>query len=199
MFRDELRRTHSGFWRKSAAAALGTALSAMLVATPAFGLSGSQSGPPPVIPDDSASADPADLNRPLPCPEPIILPVQGSMALAADPTIKPLNILFDPVTFQLTPQGSVALDELGTALNSEQLGPFRFAAIAHVEPLGDRSREKKVTVLMAKAITDYLVDLRNVDPDRLSWSACGASQPAEFVTYDHGHIRRVVITNLGER
>lgn len=109
------------------------------------------------------------------------------------------NIDFKPDSFTLTRDSEPVLDDLSNAMNSEQLSGFRFAAIAHVEALGDKASEERATVLMAKSVIGYLVREGGVDPDRLVWSACGALQPSAVKTPDSSRNRRVEIVNMGAR
>ena len=84
-------------------------------------------------------------------------------------------------------------------MNSEQLSGFQFAAIAHIEALGDKASEERATVLMARSVIDYLVNTGGVDPDQLVWSACGALQPSDAKIPDSARNRRVEIVNMGAR
>ena len=140
----------------------------------------------------------AEGSRSLPC----LLPVSGDAVSTydtADDTMGFSPVSFASDTFALEPESRHILNELGNALHSDALGDYRFAAVAHVEPLGDPSREKKATVLMATAVADYLVDLRGIDPQQLAWSACGATQPRADGASGKAADRRVVIVNLGTR
>lgn len=109
------------------------------------------------------------------------------------------DVDFKPDTFSLTQESEPVLNDLSNALNSAQLSGFHFAAIAHVEALGDKVSEERATVLMATAVIDYLVDEGGVDPNRLVWSACGALQPSEAKIPASLRNRRVEIVNMGVR
>lgn len=172
-------RAVHGRWMRAAAAAAGAALAAQVIATP-------------------AAMATAGGSHVAPCPLPVAADSrQGSTAFSADPTGAFEPVSFDSETFALQPESRTTLDELGNALHSEQLRPYRFAAIAHVEPLGDPSREKKATVLMATAVADYLIERRDVEPDRVVWSACGATHSGQAANGPED--RRIVILNLGAR
>lgn len=139
----------------------------------------------------------SDISRTLPCSTPVSGDALASYDTADIESFSPVS--FASGTFALQPESRHILNELGNALHSDALDGYRFAAVAHVESLGDPSREKKATVLMATAVADYLVDLRGVDPQRLAWSACGATQARADGSSGGTADRRVVIVNLGVR
>ncbi len=136
-------------------------------------------------------------SRTLPCSPPVSGDALATYDTADIEGFSPVSFASD--TFALEPESRHILNELGNALHSDALGGYRFAAVAHVESLGDPSREKKATVLMATAVADYLIDLRDIDPQRLAWSACGATQPRADGATGETADRRVVIVNLGAR
>lgn len=140
----------------------------------------------------SAGSDaPAFENARVPCPpsEPRLVPADGM----------DFNIDFAPDSFALTLNSEPILNDLSNAMNSEQLSGFQFAAIAHIETLGDKASEERATVLMATAVIGYLVNEGGVDPTRLVWAACGALQPSDVRSPGSGDNRRVEIVNMGAR
>ncbi|MBO1326514.1 OmpA family protein [Acetobacter sp. TBRC 12305] len=99
---------------------------------------------------------------------------------------------------ELTPQATAALDQLGTALTSAQLGSYRFKVIGHTDTTGSASLNQTLSTQRAEAVKDYLKAKFQIADDRLQ--AIGVGQnglavPTPPNTSERRN-RRVEIINL---
>ncbi|MFT9014469.1 MAG: OmpA family protein [Acetobacter sp.] len=99
---------------------------------------------------------------------------------------------------ELTPQATAALDQLGAALTSAQLGSYRFKIVGHTDTTGSASLNQALSTQRADAVKDYLKTRFQIADDRLQ--AIGVGQnglavPTPPNTSERRN-RRVEIINL---
>jgi outer membrane protein OmpA-like peptidoglycan-associated protein len=112
-------------------------------------------------------------------------------------TAKPslsLLIQFDFDSARLRPESLPALDNLGTALNSEELKASKFAIEGHTDAKGRPDYNLRLSDQRAQAVLRYMV-LRGVDPARLAASGKGSTEPANAADPLAAENRRVRIVN----
>lgn len=121
----------------------------------------------------------------------------ASAANAAKPSAS-LVVDFLNGSAELTPQATAALDQLGTALTSAQLGSYRFKVIGHTDTTGSASLNQTLSTQRAEAVKEYLKAKFQIADDRLQ--AIGVGQnglavPTPPNTSERRN-RRVEIINL---
>lgn len=99
---------------------------------------------------------------------------------------------------ELTPQAAAALDQLGAALTSAQLGSYRFKIIGHTDTTGSAAVNQALSTQRADAVKEYLKAKFQIADDRLQ--AIGVGQnglavPTPPNTSERRN-RRVEIINL---
>ena len=125
----------------------------------------------------------------------------GNSHLSPDPGMAigsvMLNIQFAHDSNLLSSASQVQLNELGKALNSQQLLPFHFEIAGHTDAVGDREYNRRLSVRRAEAVRDYLNANLGVIQDRLRTVGWGQDRPLiPEDPYNPGN-RRVEIVNLG--
>ena len=79
-----------------------------------------------------------------------------------------LLITFETNSAELTPRARAALDQVGRALNSQQLLEFEFSVEGHADPRGGHDLNLKLSQARAESVVDYLVGTHNVPRQRLN-------------------------------
>ena len=69
---------------------------------------------------------------------------------------KDMRIQFEFGSAALTPSARQVLDELGAALNSEQLSAFQFSLVGHTDAVGSDSANLALSEQRAEAVKSYL-------------------------------------------
>jgi outer membrane protein OmpA-like peptidoglycan-associated protein len=136
---------------------------------------------------------------PTPAPE---APVQGAVPPAQAPAEAPtisLTVQFATGSAALTPQAIRVLDELGKALASEDLRPYRFRIEGHTDTTGSRALNQALSERRAAAVRNYLTQNFGIEPDRLVAIGLGQSRLAVQTPdgVDEPRNRRVQIVNIG--
>ncbi|WP_291299345.1 OmpA family protein [Elioraea sp.] len=157
----------------------------------------------PVAPSTPAPAQPAATPPGIaaPTPAPMPPPVQA-VAPPAAPTEAPaisLTVQFATGSAALTDQATRVLDELGKALTSEDLRPFRFRIEGHTDTVGSSALNQSLSERRAAAVRAYLTQRFGVEPSRLVAIGLGESRLAIATDdgVDEPRNRRVQIVNLG--
>jgi outer membrane protein OmpA-like peptidoglycan-associated protein len=151
----------------------------------------------PVAP--AASPDPA-APAPIQQAAPVApaVPVAPPAARAEAPSIS-LNVLFALNSAELTPQARRMLDELGRALTSADLSPYRFRIEGHTDTTGSAEFNMILSERRAQAVRDYLVERFGISRTRLE--TIGLGQTALAVptadNVNEPRNRRVHIVNIG--
>ena len=110
---------------------------------------------------------------------------------------KDMRIQFEFGSAELTDSARAVLDELGAALQSDQLSAFQFSLVGHTDAVGSDSANLMLSEARAQSVKDYLTSQFNIAPSRLDASGVGESDLADPGNPSNGINRRVVITNIG--
>jgi outer membrane protein OmpA-like peptidoglycan-associated protein len=110
---------------------------------------------------------------------------------------KDMRIQFEFGSAELTASARQVLDELGAALNSEQLSAFQFSLVGHTDAVGSDAANLALSEQRAESVKSYLTTQFQIDPVRLEASGAGESDLADPGNPNSGINRRVVITNIG--
>jgi outer membrane protein OmpA-like peptidoglycan-associated protein len=110
---------------------------------------------------------------------------------------KDMRIQFEFGSAALTPSARQVLDELGAALQSNELSEFQFSLVGHTDAVGTDEANLSLSEERAQAVKDYLVGQFQIDPVRLEASGVGEADLADPGDPSNGVNRRVVITNIG--
>ena len=110
---------------------------------------------------------------------------------------KDMRIQFEFGSAALTPSARQVLDELGAALQSDELSAFQFSLVGHTDAVGSDEANLSLSEERAQAVKDYLVGQFQIDPVRLEASGVGEADLADPGDPSNGVNRRVVITNIG--
>ena|SRR5262250_1472969 len=121
---------------------------------------------------------------------------QGTQETTAAPQ-KDMRIQFEFGSAKLTASAKTVLNELGAALQSEQLAAYQFSLVGHTDAVGSEAANLKLSQARAASVKDYLVTQFHIDPVRLEASGVGESDLADPSHPNSGINRRVVITNIG--
>jgi outer membrane protein OmpA-like peptidoglycan-associated protein len=128
-------------------------------------------------------------------------PAQAAVPPAAPaeaPAIS-LTVQFATGSVGLTDQAVRVLDELGTALMSEDLRPYRFRIEGHTDTVGSRELNQSLSERRAAAVRSYLAARHGVDASRLIAVGFGETRLAVPTAdnIDEPGNRRVQIVNIG--
>jgi outer membrane protein OmpA-like peptidoglycan-associated protein len=149
----------------------------------------------PVAPaSPAAPGTPAPVQQAAPVP---VAPVAPAPAAEA-PSIS-LNVLFATNSAELTPQARRLLDELGRALTSADLSPYRFRIEGHTDTTGSAEYNMLLSERRAQAVRDYLVQRFGISRTRLETIGLGQTRLAVPTgdNVDEPRNRRVHIVNIG--
>jgi OOP family OmpA-OmpF porin len=159
--------------------------------------------PAPATPAAVSPTAPAAAPAPMPAPTPAPMPppVQAAappIAPADAPAIS-LTVQFATGSAELTPQAQRVLDELGKALMSEDLRPYRFRIEGHTDTTGSRAVNQALSERRAAAVRSYLTSRFGVESARLIAVGLGQTQLAVPTAdgVDEPRNRRVQIVNIG--
>ena len=121
----------------------------------------------------------------------------GPMEPAERPSMSFTQIQFEFNSDQLTPAARQVLAEIGIALRSHELGPYRFAITGHTDAVGSDAYNMNLSQRRARTVRDYLVSTFNIEPGRLESQGLGETVLADPGNPTSGVNRRVEVTNLG--
>jgi outer membrane protein OmpA-like peptidoglycan-associated protein len=121
---------------------------------------------------------------------------QGTQETTAAPQ-KDMRIQFEFGSAKLTESAKKVLDELGAALQSDQLAAYQFSLVGHTDAVGSDAANLKLSQARAASVKDYLIGQFHIDAARLEASGVGESDLADPSDPNNGINRRVVITNIG--
>ena len=108
----------------------------------------------------------------------------------------PVNFEFGSA--ELTPQAKAVLDELGTALSSPELKPYRFRLIGHTDAVGSDEYNLDLSRRRAISVEQYLQDRYGIAPERVRAIGMGKSQPYNAQNPFDSINRRVEILREGQ-
>ena len=106
-----------------------------------------------------------------------------------------LRIRFEYNSEALTPDARAQLDELGAALQTEALRPYRFEIGGHTDAVGSAGYNQQLSQRRAASVASYLSE-RGVGPDRLDPVGYGEERLADQQDPESGVNRRVEIRTL---
>ncbi|HUZ63067.1 MAG TPA: OmpA family protein [Acetobacteraceae bacterium] len=153
---------------------------------PAAPAAGGVTAPAPAAPAPAAPAAPAMAATTPPPPA------------AAAPSVD-LNVEFATGSAQLTPAATQTLDQLGKALSSATLAPYRFRIEGHTDTVGNAAANQTLSDQRANAVASYLEQKFGVQPSRLS--AVGMGERGLLVPTPpqtpEARNRRVQVVNVG--
>ena len=110
-----------------------------------------------------------------------------------------ITVNFATGSATLTPQAAAALGDLGRALASVELAPFRFRIEGHTDTVGDGRLNLLLSQRRAESVRNFLTKRFGLAPGRLVATGLGESQPL-VPTPDQTpepSNRRVQVLNLG--
>jgi len=110
---------------------------------------------------------------------------------------KDMRIQFEFGSAELTASARQVLDELGAALQSDELSAFQFSLVGHTDAVGSDDANLSLSERRAQAVKDYLVGQFQIDPARLEATGAGETDLADPSDPNSAINRRVVITNIG--
>ena len=146
-----------------------------------------------VVPAPAAAARPAR--------EPAAAPRPAREAAAAPARAPSLNF---PVQFEfgsadLTAQARTVLNELGAALSSSELTPYRFKLVGHTDAVGSDEYNLDLSKRRALAVEQYLKDKFGIEPSRVTALGVGKAQPFNAQNPFDSINRRVEIVREGRK
>ncbi len=98
---------------------------------------------------------------------------------------------------ELTDEARAVLNELGTALKSDQLSPFRFRITGHTDAIGENRFNLSLSEQRARAVQNYLTANFGISQTRLESVGLGESMLLVPDNPSADANRRVEIMNVG--
>jgi OmpA-OmpF porin, OOP family len=152
-------------------------------------------------PAPSTSATPAAMPAPAPA-APAAAATPAGVSVATQPASAPsvnLSVQFANGSASLTPAAIQTLDQLGTALTSDELKAYRFRIAGHTDTVGTSAYNLALSQQRANAVAHYLEGKFSIPSARLE--AVGRGEEGLLVPTPpqtpEPRNRRVQITNLG--
>lgn len=115
---------------------------------------------------------------------------------AGSGVVPDLKILFPFNSAELTPEARAQLDQLGRALASPDLRPFRFRIAGHTDAVGSEAYNEGLSARRARAVVDYLVERHGIDRGRLAALGLGERELADPKDPASAVNRRVEVRTL---
>lgn len=113
------------------------------------------------------------------------------------PRVTAFAIAFEYDSARLRPEAHGLLDSISRVLKSNEAGLSRFVIEGHTDSRGNSSYNQKLSERRAQSVAEYLVTVRGVAPDRLTWVGRGKTQPLNPADPAAPENRRVTIVNIG--
>jgi len=129
-------------------------------------------------------------------PEFDIEPESSVQQPASTPQIS-VNLTFGFNSATLTDETRATLDNLGQAMQDQQLKPYRFMIEGHTDSVGGTAYNWELSLRRAAAVKRYLIEKHQVAPERMKVVGKGESEPAYPENPQAPSNRRVVIINIG--
>lgn len=157
--------------------------------------------PAAVTPAAPTQQMPAQQAPPMQAPPMQAPPMQAAAppAMPAEAPAISLTVEFATGSATLTDRAKRMLDELGRALTSEDLRPYRFRIEGHTDTVGSSTLNQALSERRAAAVRDYLISRYRVDEARLVAIGLGEGKLAIETgdNVDEPRNRRVQIVNIG--
>lgn len=109
----------------------------------------------------------------------------------------PFKVQFAFGSAELTDDARAVLNELGTALVSNQLSPYRFRITGHTDAVGEKEFNLSLSEQRAQAVRNYLTGNFNISQARLDSVGLGETMLLEPSNPSADANRRVEIMNVG--
>ena len=132
-------------------------------------------------------------------PKPLTRGIRGLRVEDAPKPSIDLTVNFEFNSANLSDNSQIQLSELGKALNSAELSPFRIKITGHTDAVGSDAYNMDLSKRRAAAVLSYLTAQQNVDPSRLSSTGMGKRALKLPGDPENGVNRRVEITQIGDR
>jgi outer membrane protein OmpA-like peptidoglycan-associated protein len=126
-----------------------------------------------------------------------LTPTTRGLSVSDGSPHKDMRIQFEFGSAELTNSARAVLDELGAALQSNELSTFEFSLVGHTDAVGSETVNLELSKARAQAVKEYLIDKFKIGAERLQADGVGKSDLADPNNPTSGLNRRVVITNLG--
>src|SRR3546814_2831992 len=123
--------------------------------------------------------------------------MQSPPAAAAVPRSINFKVEFALNSASLSDQAKATLDQLGSALSSDELAPYRFRIVGHTDASGSDALNLDLSERRARAVRDYLVSKFGIGATRLESVGVGATHLLRADDPFRGVNRRVEVSNLG--
>ncbi len=146
----------------------------------------SRQKPAAVVKDDALSDESMEAGRATP---------PASVAVSA-PQIS-VNLTFGFNSAKLTNATRATLDNLGSAMQDQQLKPYHFMIEGHTDSIGGAAYNWELSLRRAAAVKRYLIEKHQVNPARMKVAGKGEAEPAYPDNPEAPGNRRVVIINTG--
>ena len=108
-----------------------------------------------------------------------------------------LTINFEFNSARLSPDSLEQLQQLATALNSEEILPYRIKVTGHTDAVGSDAYNMDLSKRRAQAVVSYLSSQMGVNISRLSSAGMGKRALKLPDDPENGANRRVEITQIG--
>jgi len=125
-----------------------------------------------------------------------IRPVAPEASQYAEPAVS-MQLTFALDSDQLSSQAKRTLDNLGKALQGEELQEDAFRIEGHTDSKGSRVYNQRLSERRAQSVARYLVERFRIEPKRLKSVGRGEEVPLDPNDPENPENRRVQIVNLG--
>jgi outer membrane protein OmpA-like peptidoglycan-associated protein len=126
-----------------------------------------------------------------------LVPKTRGLTVATEAPQKDMRIQFEFGSADLTESAKQVLNELGAALQSDELSAFQFSLVGHTDAVGSDAANLALSEERAQAVKSYLTGQFDIAPARLEANGLGETDLADPNDPNSGVNRRVVITNIG--
>lgn len=117
-------------------------------------------------------------------------------AASPEPAVS-IQLTFAFNSDQLSAQAKRTLDNLGQALQGEELRADRFRIEGHTDSKGSNAYNQRLSERRARSVARYLISELGVEPKRLQTVGKGETELLHPDDPENGENRRVQIVNLG--
>ena len=123
----------------------------------------------------------------------------GKIEGSSKPAIN-LRVQFATNSDVILPQYHTTLKELGKALTSPELAPYRFEIQGHTDNVGSDQQNERLSQKRAESVKRYLVQSAAVPAERVTAAGYGKREPMAPNDTPEGRSknRRVQVVNLGQ-
>jgi outer membrane protein OmpA-like peptidoglycan-associated protein len=116
---------------------------------------------------------------------------------AAAPAVA-VDIKFALNSADLSSQATALVEQIATAMKSDQLATYHFMLEGHTDTTGSRPYNVALSKRRAESVREYLIKTDHIAPDRLGAAGRGPDDLLDPAHPDSPDNRRVEIVNLGK-